>query len=156
MHSVNKLLCVVLKNWRNKCVSMCICSFWYFIFSGQLFYNERIDGWSLSLLTESHLTGSLHLKLGPALKLRSVLDSRLKNSCCCRKSIGDSCYQDDNRLCKFNANDLSECINTSYGKIQSNQEEEIKKSSTCSDTQNNSNIGCCSPAHSNFPEEFSL
>ncbi|KAA0202205.1 hypothetical protein HAZT_HAZT009130 [Hyalella azteca] len=40
-----------------------------------MFLDERIDGWCLSLLTESHLTGNLGMKLGPALKLRSMLAS---------------------------------------------------------------------------------
>ncbi|KAF2358960.1 Sterile alpha motif domain [Trinorchestia longiramus] len=40
-----------------------------------MFAEERIDGWCLSLLTETHLTCNLGLKLGPALKLRSLLAS---------------------------------------------------------------------------------
>ncbi|KAF2365972.1 Sterile alpha motif domain [Trinorchestia longiramus] len=40
------------------------------------FRDQRIDGACLILLSESHLTGSLKMKLGPALKLRSFLAAR--------------------------------------------------------------------------------
>ncbi|CAL4076759.1 unnamed protein product [Meganyctiphanes norvegica] len=39
----------------------------------EAFREQRIDGSTLALLTEEHLTSSIHMKLGPALKLRSVL-----------------------------------------------------------------------------------
>ena len=42
----------------------------------QNFRDQRIDGACLSLLSESHLTESLKMKLGPALKLRSFLAYR--------------------------------------------------------------------------------
>ena len=45
------------------------------IYSLQVFRDQKIDGWCLSLLTESHLTSHLKMKLGPALKLRSILAS---------------------------------------------------------------------------------
>ncbi|CAL4195730.1 unnamed protein product, partial [Meganyctiphanes norvegica] len=38
-----------------------------------VFREQRIDGSTLALLTEEHLTTSINMKLGPALKLRSVL-----------------------------------------------------------------------------------
>ncbi|MPC08292.1 Sterile alpha motif domain-containing protein 11 [Portunus trituberculatus] len=41
------------------------------------FREQRIDGSALPLLTEEHLTSSINMKLGPALKLRSVLARRL-------------------------------------------------------------------------------
>lgn len=43
----------------------------------QAFREQRIDGSALPLLTEEHLTSSINMKLGPALKLRSVLARRL-------------------------------------------------------------------------------
>ncbi|XP_076066772.1 uncharacterized protein LOC143040039 [Oratosquilla oratoria] len=43
----------------------------------QAFRDQRIDGSALALLTEEHLTTSIHMRLGPALKLRSVLAKRL-------------------------------------------------------------------------------
>ncbi|CAL4157753.1 unnamed protein product [Meganyctiphanes norvegica] len=39
----------------------------------EMFREQRIDGSTLALLTEEHLTSSINMKLGPALKLRSVL-----------------------------------------------------------------------------------
>ncbi|XP_024080658.1 uncharacterized protein LOC106662598 [Cimex lectularius] len=43
----------------------------------QNFRDQRIDGSALALLTEEHLTTTLSMKLGPALKLRSILSSKL-------------------------------------------------------------------------------
>ncbi|KAK3875651.1 hypothetical protein Pcinc_019481 [Petrolisthes cinctipes] len=43
----------------------------------EAFREHRIDGSALPLLTEEHLTSSINMKLGPALKLRSVLARRL-------------------------------------------------------------------------------
>ncbi|XP_068215497.1 uncharacterized protein [Palaemon carinicauda] len=43
----------------------------------EAFREQRIDGSALPLLTEEHLTSSINMKLGPALKLRSVLARRL-------------------------------------------------------------------------------
>ena len=42
----------------------------------QVFRNQSIDGWCLSRLTESHLTSKLNMKLGPALKLLSILSTK--------------------------------------------------------------------------------
>ncbi|GLH07355.1 Uncharacterized protein GBIM_12828, partial [Gryllus bimaculatus] len=47
------------------------------------FREQRIDGSSLPLLTEEHLTSTLGLKLGPALKLRALLARRLGNCAFC-------------------------------------------------------------------------
>jgi len=44
---------------------------------GQVFRDNKIDGGCLPLLTESHLTTGLGLKLGPALKLLTALRRRL-------------------------------------------------------------------------------
>ncbi|CAL4062345.1 unnamed protein product [Meganyctiphanes norvegica] len=43
----------------------------------EAFRENRIDGSSLPLLTEEHLTSSIKMKLGPALKLQSVLARKL-------------------------------------------------------------------------------
>ncbi|XP_018572077.1 uncharacterized protein LOC108911586 [Anoplophora glabripennis] len=43
----------------------------------QTFRDQRIDGAGLPLLTEEHLTTTMNMKLGPALKLRSVLAKKL-------------------------------------------------------------------------------
>ncbi|RXG70530.1 Sterile alpha motif domain-containing protein 11 [Armadillidium vulgare] len=43
----------------------------------EAFRDQRIDGSALPLLTEEHLTSSINMKLGPALKLRSVLARKL-------------------------------------------------------------------------------
>ena len=40
----------------------------------QAFREQSIDGSSLSLLTEEHLTRRLGMKLGPALKMRTAID----------------------------------------------------------------------------------
>ena len=43
----------------------------------QVFREHNIDGSALPLLTEDHLTLRLGLKLGPALKLRSIISKKL-------------------------------------------------------------------------------
>lgn len=43
----------------------------------QNFREHRIDGASLPLLSEDHLTGPMGMKLGPALKLRALLARKL-------------------------------------------------------------------------------
>ncbi|XP_037810723.1 serine-rich adhesin for platelets [Lucilia sericata] len=47
------------------------------------FREQCIDGSGLPLLTEDHLVNSLGMKLGPALKLRSVLAKKLGGPCPC-------------------------------------------------------------------------
>ncbi|KAK6617730.1 hypothetical protein RUM43_013958 [Polyplax serrata] len=47
------------------------------------FREERIDGTSLPLLTEEHLTNSLAMKLGPALKLRATIARQLGHCTIC-------------------------------------------------------------------------
>lgn len=58
-------------------------SFSYFLLSFQNFREQCIDGSGLPLLTEDHLMHSLNMKLGPALKLRSVLLKKLGGPCPC-------------------------------------------------------------------------
>ncbi|EDX04647.1 GD22202 [Drosophila simulans] len=47
------------------------------------FRDQSIDGTGLPLLTEDHLVNSLGMKLGPALKLRSILAKKLGGPCPC-------------------------------------------------------------------------
>lgn len=49
----------------------------------QSFRDQSIDGTGLPLLTEDHLVNSLGMKLGPALKLRSILAKKLGGPCPC-------------------------------------------------------------------------
>ncbi|XP_059478676.1 uncharacterized protein LOC132198581 [Neocloeon triangulifer] len=49
----------------------------------EVFREQSIDGSALPLLTEEHLTNSLGLKLGPALKLRATLARRLGHCASC-------------------------------------------------------------------------
>lgn len=49
----------------------------------QNFREQSIDGSGLPMLTEDHLMNSLGMKLGPALKLRSVLAKKLGGPCSC-------------------------------------------------------------------------
>ncbi|BET03414.1 Hypothetical protein NTJ_16232 [Nesidiocoris tenuis] len=51
------------------------------------FREQRIDGSALALLTEEHLTTTLGMKLGPALKLRSILSTKLGQCAVCRHCI---------------------------------------------------------------------
>lgn len=53
------------------------------LFSFQSFREQSIDGTGLPLLTEDHLVNSLGMKLGPALKLRSILAKKLGGPCPC-------------------------------------------------------------------------
>jgi len=53
------------------------------LFSLQSFRDQSIDGTGLPLLTEDHLVNSLGMKLGPALKLRSILAKKLGGPCPC-------------------------------------------------------------------------
>ncbi|KAM8716057.1 hypothetical protein ACLKA7_003010 [Drosophila subpalustris] len=50
---------------------------------GVHFRDQSIDGTGLPLLTEDHLVSSLGMKLGPALKLRSILAKKLGGPCPC-------------------------------------------------------------------------
>ena len=47
------------------------------LFRFQIFREHNIDGSSLPLLTEDHLTLRLGMKLGPALKLKSIISKKL-------------------------------------------------------------------------------
>ncbi|CAG0915416.1 unnamed protein product [Notodromas monacha] len=47
------------------------------ILAWEVFKEQCIDGSALPLLTEDHLTNSMGMKLGPALKFRSVLAKRI-------------------------------------------------------------------------------
>ncbi|XP_076258145.1 SAM-motif ubiquitously expressed punctatedly localized protein isoform X2 [Rhynchophorus ferrugineus] len=49
----------------------------------QNFRDQRIDGSGLPLLTEEHLTNTIGMKLGPALKLRSILAKKLGSCSVC-------------------------------------------------------------------------
>ncbi|CAH1404486.1 unnamed protein product [Nezara viridula] len=57
----------------------------------QNFREQRIDGSSLPLLTEDHLTTRLGMRLGPALRLRSLLSSRLGQCPSCLHCV--HCHQ---------------------------------------------------------------
>ena len=59
---------MMVSNWR---ITTCL----FFCF--QVFREHNIDGSALPLLTEDHLTLRLGLKLGPALKLRSIIAKKL-------------------------------------------------------------------------------
>ena len=54
------------------CIFYICCSLFF-----QIFREHNIDGSALPLLTEDHLTLRLGLKLGPALKLRSLIAKKL-------------------------------------------------------------------------------
>ncbi|XP_071052229.1 uncharacterized protein [Onthophagus taurus] len=49
----------------------------------QNFKDQRIDGAGLPLLTEDHLTTTMGMKLGPALKLKSILAKKLGSCSVC-------------------------------------------------------------------------
>ncbi|XP_050439579.1 uncharacterized protein LOC126845057 [Adelges cooleyi] len=49
----------------------------------QCFRDQSIDGTALPLLSEDHLTGTMNMKLGPALKFRAVLAQKLGNCAVC-------------------------------------------------------------------------
>ncbi|GLV42819.1 SAM-motif ubiquitously expressed punctatedly localized protein [Carabus blaptoides fortunei] len=49
----------------------------------QKFREQRIDGSGLPLLTEEHLTSTINMKLGPALKLRSILARKMGTCSVC-------------------------------------------------------------------------
>ncbi|KAJ9580148.1 hypothetical protein L9F63_004221, partial [Diploptera punctata] len=51
------------------------------------FREQRIDGSSLPLLTEEHLTNTMGMKLGPALKLRATLSRRLGQCALCMHCV---------------------------------------------------------------------
>lgn len=54
-----------------------------FKFLLQNFRDQRIDGSGLPLLTEEHLTSTMNMKLGPALKLRSILAKKIGSCSVC-------------------------------------------------------------------------
>jgi len=49
----------------------------------QCFREQSVDGTALPLLSEDHLTGTMNMKLGPALKFRAVLAQKLGNCALC-------------------------------------------------------------------------
>lgn len=63
--------------------TLLILLLFFFMYHLQNFREQCIDGSGLPLLTEDHLMHSLNMKLGPALKLRSVLLKRLGGPCPC-------------------------------------------------------------------------
>ena len=50
---------------------------YFYLFYFQVFREHQIDGSTLALLSEDHLTQRLGMKLGPALKLRSLALKKL-------------------------------------------------------------------------------
>lgn len=60
-----------------------INSIFVLFYSLQHFRDQCIDGSGLPLLTEDHLVNSLGMKLGPTLKLRSILAKKLGGPCPC-------------------------------------------------------------------------
>uniref|UniRef100_A0A1I8MTU6 SAM domain-containing protein n=1 Tax=Musca domestica TaxID=7370 RepID=A0A1I8MTU6_MUSDO len=54
------------------------------------FRDQCIDGSGLPLLTEDHLVNSLGMKLGPALKLRSMLAKKLGGPCPCVSCVAQA------------------------------------------------------------------
>ncbi|KAI5633684.1 SAM domain (Sterile alpha motif) domain-containing protein [Phthorimaea operculella] len=68
------------------------------------FREQRIDGAGLPLLTEDHLTGMLQMKLGPALKLKSVLARRLEPCAHCQPVATLTSPQNNNITPKINGN----------------------------------------------------
>ena len=63
-------------NWRITTKELSLI-FFFVLFFLQVFRDHNIDGSALPLLTEDHLTLRLGLKLGPALKLRSIIAKKL-------------------------------------------------------------------------------
>lgn len=49
----------------------------------QNFRDQRIDGAGLPLLTEDHLTNTMNMKLGPALKLKALLLRKMGSCALC-------------------------------------------------------------------------
>lgn len=56
---------------------------WVYFMILQCFREQSIDGIALPLLSEDHLTGTMNMKLGPALKFRAVLAQKLGNCAVC-------------------------------------------------------------------------
>lgn len=77
----SKWSCLFLHKWNCHCNHSIKMFCFYSLF--QNFREQCIDGSGLPLLTEDHLMHSLNMKLGPALKLRSVLLKRLGGPCPC-------------------------------------------------------------------------
>ncbi|GIY25564.1 SAM domain-containing protein [Caerostris darwini] len=57
------------------------------------FREESIDGTTLPLITEDHLTMHFGMKLGPALKLRSTLARRIGHCAVCMHCV--HCHGED-------------------------------------------------------------
>lgn len=58
----------------------------------EVFREHSIDGCTLPLLTEEHLIGNMNMKLGPALKLRSVLAKKIGHCAICLHCV--HCHSD--------------------------------------------------------------
>lgn len=62
---------------------LCLC---------QVFREQAVDGETLPLLTEEHLLGTLGLRLGPALKIRSQVHTRTtERLCVCVRACVSGC-----------------------------------------------------------------
>lgn len=64
----------------------------YFFSFQKVFREHSIDGCTLPLLTEEHLIGNMNMKLGPALKLRSVLAKKIGHCAICLHCV--HCHSD--------------------------------------------------------------
>lgn len=66
---------------------------YFFLSPTQVFREHSIDGSTLPLLTEEHLMSTMNMKLGPALKLRSVLASKIGHCAVCLHCV--HCHHND-------------------------------------------------------------
>ena len=64
----------------------------HFVVYLQVFREHSIDGCTLPLLTEEHLINNMNMKLGPALKLRSVLAKKIGHCAVCLHCV--HCHSD--------------------------------------------------------------
>ena len=114
---------------------ICTCILYALFSFFQVFREHNIDGSALPLLTEDHLTLRLGLKLGPALKLRSLIAKKLGPS---HADICAHCAH-CNATAKSSTNEENNSISLSNGlssAVEIKSEEKLARSAS-----RNSSIG---------------
>ena len=105
-------------------------SFFVFLLFFQVFRDHNIDGSALPLLTEDHLTLRLGLKLGPALKLRSIIAKKLGPA---HADICVHCSHCNSKMADREETHLNNGISNAQGSADLNHERSASRNSNLSE-----------------------
>ena len=104
--------------------------FCVFLLFFQVFRDHNIDGSALPLLTEDHLTLRLGLKLGPALKLRSIIAKKLGPA---HADICVHCSHCNSKMADREETHLNNGISNAQGSADLNHERSASRNSNLSE-----------------------